>query len=72
MTKDDFVKQFRGSMWDLALESFYQARQLGPVLSPEKRADNSEAMLSQMRAATDLLGKMYDAMNQKNGKEAPK
>jgi hypothetical protein len=70
MTKEEFIKQFRAPMWDLALESFYQARLTSGRLSTDARASQSEAMLSQMTTAVGILGKMYDAMNQKGAPDA--
>lgn len=73
MTKDDFIKQFRPALWDLALESFYQARYNASGNKPSTGlpgVNNSEMMLLQMRTATDLLGRMYDAMNHKEVKDA--
>ncbi len=65
MTKEDFIKQFRPQVWEIALESYHEAR-----LSTDAtvlKARLSEVMLNQMRVSTELLGKMYDAMHSKEG-----
>lgn len=70
MSKDDFIKQFRPQVWDLALESFYQARYHGGDQKTNVlRLGLSESMLTQMQASTALLGKMYDVLQPKKGVE---
>lgn len=71
MTRDDFIKQFRPQVWEIAMESFYEARLNSGTEAGVLKARLSEVMIQQMKTSTEMLGKMYDAMHQKETKDVP-
>lgn len=62
MSRDEFVAEFIDEFVGLLLRAFARANDGREFLGPERQAREGRAMIEQMKAAKELLGRIHDRL----------